>query len=234
MAEGLCAPPPRLGIAEGDDCAEVDPCATNDDCSGGEACAPVGPAAHAYCLPSDRAPLFCCDIDDVVEGSIVGCPRADACPDPTDRTTPHQLCGSRGVCADLSFLDRQRCFYETDGVTRAADIAAGDCDGDGVDNETERAQGDRNECVYDAPAADAGDVAPPDGGPAADGGAPPSPPDAGDVAFDAGAEVEGAPVPPQFGGGGGCRCRASPGDAGGGGLFAVLALGLFLRRRQAS
>lgn len=149
-----------------------------------------------------------------------------------DTVARHTFC-SPPFCGADTTLTTASCVRDPDsGEPTVPD--QGDCDHDGIRNGM-----DETVCEADVPVADggvvtsdAGVVVPSDGGDVnVDAGAPgedagPEPADAGGggVATDAGANVA-----PTFGGGGGCACRAAPGERSVPSLLALLGLGLSLR-----
>ena len=101
----------------------------------------------------------------------------------------------------------------------------GDCDDDGTKN-LDEVNNDETPCGEPAPDAGPSDY---DGGPSQEDAGMVMPEDAGGAGVDGGSTGPG--IDPRFEGGGGCACRATPGRSEAPLALALLALGLFVRRR---
>ena len=211
-----CTPPPNRGVATETGCQAVTlGCTPDTTCfltfNGDQTgdCEVVG--GGTLCVPTggDTSELYCAD----------GPGGFDCLPDSERKVS---LGGARycvpDVCAAAG-VDLTLCISGDDGDPVPWDD--GDCDGDGESNRHERDSAERDPCVDESMVPADGGAAPgPDGGPA--------PADAGSIAPSADG---GAPIDPNFEGGGGCACRAAPGRRGGGIALALLGLALALRRR---
>lgn len=205
-------PPPRLGvwIAHGGawQCAPTGTCESLD-----EPC-DVGGSGDGRCAANDRtgdgAPicsvppdLFCC-------GTLAGmeCPQGEC-------VLPEDVDDGAGFCTDPSLLcghdEESLVACHTSPSGKLATIENGDCDRDGLANAHEKRMG-RDPCTAERPP-DAGTIQR-DGGVKPNDGGPGGQRDAS----------QGPPVAVEFGGGGGCACRASWGALGLRPIAIVLAL----------
>jgi hypothetical protein len=161
---------------------------------------------------------------------------AFVCPDGereiADDAHRHTFCVGP-VCGDDPAETTVDCIHDpfTGEPVPASD---GDCDGDGIPNSLDPAPCDDSIPNADGGTSlpDAGDGRSDAGDGEDDGGATGA--DAGNGAMDAGAvssDDAGANVPPAFGGGGGCACRAAP--RAGGTALGLLAIALALSLRGA-
>lgn len=231
LASGVCVPPPNIGVSTGDGCETAIACV--DACVGGE-CVEVEGTAHRYCVPAEGF-VHCCG------GFLgIGCPRSESCQSSGSTSDDYGFCRSFDYCTHLEFTARLSCLGGTTGFPVEPD--EGDCDQDGVPNGAEAPP--RDPCVAETnldaavPPIDGGAM-PIDGGvsPILDAGL--SREDAGSTMFDAQVPATDAaplpdggvpPIAPQFAGGGGCRCRATPVRRGDGTLLLLGLVALLVAR----
>ncbi len=219
------APPPKAVWVPGMNTCRPLPlgCAPGETCTapgdrGGECLTADGDGA-TVCVPSEAA-LYCGDGAWVCPGGQIEVEDPDA---------RHTFC-SPPYCGDDHALTTAACVRSPI-TNEPVPPDQGDCDRDGVPNGVDDEVCEPGEPDEDAGTntRDGGDARPDGAIPGEDAGAGEDaavePMDGGEAGTDAGASVA-----PTFGGGGGCACRAAPGDAGSAfGLVAALGVALSLR-----